>query len=450
MHGPDSGGGLTNFEYMSAAEMHSMVSGADPQVLLDRSEALSKALGHIDDVRSALVKHMGSVEWQGEGGDAFQSWGQQLTDTTTQLYDYTEAVSYSMNHAGTTLREVQKALPPPPDGVQVHLDPSSVEAARQETIPQMTKLAGAYQMATDHMARQPTPVFEPMPQAMVPSTSRGEHQQQILDPSVGTGYRQASTQPGITRSGHEEPVPGRPTPEQRGRTSLDSLPGASSTLTPEPLHPHPESTASTTPVDLLPGSPHPMFPSGPRAVGGAEGRPSYGELPTIPSAGRAGVPSPKVVTGDEGIFGGSASKPAVSPARPASRGLVVGEEGQPGMRSPMSGYGGGMGSGGGSLSRQGEMSRRRLANQPGGEAGVPDADGVSSSDYTPGGAGLRRSAAENEGAESNRSVTGPGAGSGIGTDRDGRRGRPARPGYLVEDEDAWLAGGRGTVPPVIG
>jgi uncharacterized protein YukE len=454
------------FESASLQDMQGMLAGANPQDILDRADALESAAKEMEQIGNDLMTHVQYVEWSGESAQEFREWGHQLGKNTVRLADYTSTVSKALRHAGSTMSDAKRAMPPTPsDATLCYVDPTketaanaSLEAARQEAIPLMNKVSDAYWGATfamdvDSLA---APNFGRLPAGAVPEPI-GETQTQL--PSPDGAPRASAVQdvgPGIAFHGGVQPGPRIASsspepmaPRMNSRTHLDAV--SSGLPTPDSPAEH-SSRPDVAGMSSLSSSP--FFGAGVRGPRPsqssrtplpepAEGAITGGKVLPIPDGQNTRKSLPAVSAGDEGIVGGLPLN-ARNPSPRLPRGVVVGEEpltGSSASNVGASGFPRGIpGPGGEPLQRLPEGATEAGTSAPPIESGYRG-------EYTSGGTGLQQpgTAAEPEGSQGGGYPMAPGGVTGWGGRSSQRR---ARPDYLVEDQETWSTG-RDVVPPVI-
>jgi uncharacterized protein YukE len=193
--------------------MIDLVEHAIPAELTSAGEALLHARDAIDDAAKELRGHIGTVDWHGESGTAFRTWGDQLVSNTQALAKFAGEAGTQIQVAGTGLSSVKSSMPPRdnraekktvkqiPVPAQIKGNPEydaavQVEGHRQEAINQMTRLASFYSVASGNLASQEPPTFEPMPDVGVPRpTNEGVqlHHKGSSTGELGTASSQGST-----------------------------------------------------------------------------------------------------------------------------------------------------------------------------------------------------------------------------------------------------------------
>ena len=434
------------FEDASLVDMHTMIVNARPQDLLDRAVHLLGAAEEFISIGEGLASHIQHVEWTGEGADAFREWTHQLAKDTVGLGEYTSAVSSHMLQAGVALSEAKSTLPPiPSDATLCYTDPAkeskaaaSLEAARQEAIPVMNRLASTYRVSAEGLNSLTPPTFKPLPEAItdplnagtfegerrlvptegstgagslrVPVTGGGERRPPGVTPSVAES-RSVSTEPPAEVRTHLDAQQVRRSPEDAG--ALIYSPSAPARAVPHDAR----VVVGNFPGSFQAPSALPHQPQDPGIVGGQR----------IPATGghsaRSALPSSPL--GDEGIVGGIPVSTR-NPAPQYPRGVVVGEE--PVLTGPTTP--------GGSAPRTGGWGSQGVV---GGESpGAPSGP----AEFVPGSPVQQAHGTGGVGPGGYPMAPGATAGPGV-------QSRRARPDYLVEDEETWKPK-RHVVPPVIG
>ncbi|MET8742351.1 hypothetical protein [Streptomyces sp. NPDC004728] len=478
----------SDFEHASYQDMLNMVSGVNPTGIIARGTALVDAQTEIEKIGTELKEHVGRTTWKGKGGDAFREWGNDFALETLKLADYAGAAGSAMQTAGQALSEVAKVVQGHPDAVQMCFADekkekarlAAVETARNEAIPQMNKLASYYLMAQQSISSQEEPNFKPLPQDALPKSPVDNSKTRYSTPgsdSGSTGSVNSSQTGNTSRVDHQystvrpDGVTSDGTPAVHTPQHVTAVPGAPDTTgtnidtvtmpqTPTPttvpptvgLPPQgPSGGGHQTPLPpvVMPSGPGPFGPGGgpgrisPTGPGG-KGDIGHVRPPTInpdragaesvrspmgtPGRGVEGVRPPMTPRTDTGIHGGTPAqgRTAGGPVRGALRGTVIGGERQ------STGYGM---MGGGS---------QRLVAEPGGTVRTPRGTQPGAGrGFTPGGTGLVRESPRTGGA------MGPMGGAMGGVSQGTPRRDGAHPGYRADDEETWVTGDDGVVPPVI-
>ncbi|WP_327680111.1 WXG100 family type VII secretion target [Kitasatospora sp. NBC_00458] len=545
--------GGTHFEGIEHAKLKSMVIDSDPSKVAGRGNQLKAASRVLDDLSRALAAHLGRIQWEGPAAEGFKTWATDLNKSAAMISEFSKGAGDAMVQAGEALSTAKTGVPEPPttdiDTVSRHskqpcLKPSAVtvagignpatmtdaimkkenpgwvsyaeaaaaqkriDAAHQEAIHQMEKLAQAYDAAITKLNGLKLP---DLPGAASDNGGVGGSDAVAVgggghvgsggavrgSRSVASGYSGGGGYGGA--GGSVTPRPSAPAPQglgsqghvspirQHGGGSvpLPHGPGAAGpfTLPPYPAGHPGAGLDGLPPVSTLPGQTGPAGPNGggpvpPYTQGGSSGH------PTVPGGGPVpypGGPAPfggigSIGDGSVPVKGGGGALPsnragAVGGNLPAKGGGSVPEgttgpvfgsreaQGRFGAASGQGGFGGmgggvhpGMGGyGGGGAVVGGGPRSRGPASTGGGVVGgqkSPAADG----EFTPGGSGLRnRAAAAGAAAESGArqapsGMMGPGVMGGP-ADRRGRERR--RADYLYENEETWTGGSSKSNPGVV-
>ncbi|MFE9824181.1 hypothetical protein ACFYSH_18920 [Streptomyces sp. NPDC005791] len=474
----------TPFDSMSHEEMLAWLDAANSGAIQGASDRLVSAAKEIREIAEELKVRPQTVEWKGEGADAFRTWSADLVNATLRLGDYSEGAAKWLAQASDSLASAQVSIPRTHAGAQANLDAAlearndpdasavaqksaetllaAKEANRQEAAAEMRKLAQSYALSASQMDGLEKPAFPPPPGAIVPARDGVVDGVEMWGTPVG----------GRGAVEGEGTVHGATTHSTSAHSTGPGSPGPpDSSAIRAPLHPEtpvsmevngtatlPQSTPSVSlPGPPVTGKPDVGLPSGlavmPPAFGGGS-RPIPGpsgsgknaglsvRAPSLPGQSMPGSGSvSRMPRGDAGIFGG---RPV---AQPSGRGLpggtVVGGEGTQG-RAPM-GHGGMSGG----AARGGITGGRPPAGGSGGIVGGRPRQTVRAGErpFTSGGTGLAR------GNEAGRAAGQAGRVSPVpsGSRPNGSRREEGgeRPDYLIEDEETWQQGGRRVVPPVI-
>uniref|UniRef100_A0AAU2V175 Uncharacterized protein n=1 Tax=Streptomyces sp. NBC_00003 TaxID=2903608 RepID=A0AAU2V175_9ACTN len=182
--------GKTDFENHQLNAMLDLVHDANPSHLIDAGDALFAAKEAINTAATELDGHIGGVQWEGESGQAFRTWGKNLVGHARKLADFAETAGVQISAAGEGLVSVKGAMPPrdpraepvkvadiPPTkriaGNAEYEAAVKVEKDRQEAINQMNRLSSFYSVSEQTLAGQEPPVFEAMPDVGVPQPLPG-------------------------------------------------------------------------------------------------------------------------------------------------------------------------------------------------------------------------------------------------------------------------------------
>ncbi|MEU7044553.1 hypothetical protein AB0A77_26315 [Streptomyces varsoviensis] len=424
-----------DFESIPHEKLLELIKGVDPHKASDVGRRLHEAADKIQKVADDLKTYMDEdrLPWEGEGGNAFRTWGGKMVSATRELSVFSGVAGKWLMEAATTLGEVKNAMPAypseakalldsfkksggnlgpelfraptpatKPDNLvqlkpptkqeaqkaQAHLDHEHAEAARL-----MRKLAGSYTASARYISDAKQPEFPPMPAGIMPPPSpdglEGMRDNPVPGGTDGGGSVHANQVrvPGGSNSappvhGHSSAVPtgdsgpsvGHANTELAHAPTLpyDRVQPSGGVNPPSPVSGHSHLT-SPPPSPLVP----PFNPGAPRAPkpSGASEKPPLGpasrtsERAAFNQAPGSGRSSRLPA---DGIVGGRPSAPSkASPVNRIPRGTVIGTE---------PGHGGGtalgrppMGqgpmAGGGSGLPPGGAGGRRLASEVGGVVG---------------------------------------------------------------------------------
>lgn len=387
-------------------QLWAMVESADGSTPADLGTLLTTAAKTINTIGDDLKKHSTSVEWDGEGGDAFRKWVHGMALATLSLGDYSESAGKWMATAADTLHEVKPQLEilknssasarsildahaakatdvgnhdGGPSTSAVKSATSKYDNDRAEAAQLMIKLAQSYSASTEQIDGLKAPEFPKLPTQFVPQKRDGRDDASAPpsdgSPSPGTAtavagvgvaaagaavVREAARGSSMAAGGHggtatpgiARPVPDLPTGGPN--TALDRVgtlpsPTAPTTAPPSPSpSPLPGGTPGVGPS--VPGTPRPVFGGTSRSSAPSRGV-SSGRVPsTYSPRGPLGTPAVPSAPGT----------PGASRAVPPGRGV-------PGVTGP------GMPGGPGSPSRgPGTASPGRPSNGiTGGRPGAP-------------------------------------------------------------------------------
>ncbi|MEV6451165.1 hypothetical protein ACFRMO_06100 [Streptomyces anulatus] len=502
-------GGRTSFEGHQLNALIDMVENTNPEHLESAGEALWKARDAIRRAAKELKDHLKGVDWQGESGTAFRTFGTGLVAHAEKLGDFADAAGTQITVAGTGLASVKSAMPPR-DSRMIQTDVKDilfpartetnpqyaaaleVEKNRQEAINQVNRLASYYSVSEEVLAGQEPPRFDKQLSIDMPRPVPGGRERAVSEaPSGSTGTldgRAAPDASGRSTAGdsvsvaasnrpQSEVLGPAPLPDASTSTEINSVkaPPAPTTITGTP--PLPSPTPATGPTLAPPLSVPPPFmtttqgnparttgpgpltqrtvnPAGP-GLGKAQPT-GGGPVAKGPGGPPVGRPSP---------MGGGGTRPPVGPQSP-----ITGRSTPTGGR-PVTGQGGtstvGGPRGGGRTGIVGGTPQNAPQGRTGaaGQRGVIGGRGAAAAASRPGGRPAQASGANGVvgaprkagGAGSNaKGFTAGGAGlvrGPAGRRNSGRQEEDdngsTRPDYLTEDEETWNAGRRGAVPPVV-
>ncbi|MFD8616259.1 hypothetical protein [Streptomyces sp. NPDC059513] len=500
--------GRTSFEGHDLNAIIDLVENANPADMENAGEALKKARDAIRSAAKELGHHIDKVDWQGDSGEAFRTWGKGLVAHAEKLGEFADAAGIQITVAATGLASVRSSMPPRDRRmVQTDVDdilfpartetnPAyaaalTVEKNRQEAINQINRLASYYAVSEEALAAQEPPRFDQKLGVNMPKPRTVRE-----SPPVEGAPRGADSLDNVA-------VPG---PSARAVTGgLDTASTSSGRIPGESLGSAPmldKSTSTeinsvatpTAPATLTSNAPSPSVTSG-SGPGGALTPPigtSFGnQLPASSSrsTGSAGVPRSVTQVGrgfgkavpavGSATGAGGAGMPVGRPSPPSATGRsgggtqppTAGQSGVTGGR-PMAAHGG-TAAPGNSRAGQGNgivggTPQRATSSGTGGARGVPrgtviGGSGANGSTPRPGRRGAPVSGANGvvgapRGAAGSGSKGFTAGGAGLVRGPAGRRKTDGkdeentgstRPDYLTEDEETWAARRRGAVPPVV-
>lgn len=425
-----------NSEGLSHKELHALVSGARPNDLSTRSDAVSVAARKIYSIVQDLERLVKKAEWEGESGEALRTWTKNFAKEGRALGDYATLVGSALFFASDGLSYAKKTMPEVKDGSQSEKD-------RQDALRVITRLNSYYSEAAKDVASPTRPNFPLLVVEDLPAPSPETPRKPIpggVDRTSDQAGRNLSNNFGIT-----EPEDGSERSNSRGgpadsqvQTELDSAGVVTDPRSASPSH---------APTGTTGASPGPVAGTGP--VGPVGGAPGLGAgRNTAPGAiggpGAAGVPRQPAVavarpgvlpagSNGTGIHGGTARPVSAGPS-PAGmpRGTVIGGQapttaGNAPTRGPVNGLMGGP-----------------AGRSPQAAGRAPGASGAA--------VGIGRGSAAPRGSAGMGAPPSQVAHGTRQTNRSTRRVRDEsepRPDYLTEEEETWYAGRRRTVPPVI-
>ncbi|MFJ5099771.1 hypothetical protein [Streptomyces sp. NPDC088554] len=188
----------TSFENHELNAMIDLVENANPADMESAGAALWKTRDALKEAARELSAYVDKVEWKGESGTAFRTFGTALAAHATDLAGFADVAGTQITVAGEGLASVRKSMPsrdgrfsrkdvddiPMPariEGNPEYVAAVKVEKNRQEAINQMYRLASYYAVSEERLAGQEVPKFEKKLNADVPRPTG-----KILDGS-GTG-----------------------------------------------------------------------------------------------------------------------------------------------------------------------------------------------------------------------------------------------------------------------
>ncbi|MFJ3419139.1 hypothetical protein ACIPN8_22650 [Streptomyces sp. NPDC086082] len=323
--------GKTDFENHRLNDMIDMVESASPEHLETAGKALWDARDAISDAAEELGGHIGNVDWEGDSGQAFRDWGNDLVIYAVNLASFAEVAGTQISAAAMGLASVRSAMPPrdtrldstqtPADipmparvaGNKQYAAAVHVEKDRQEAINQMNRLSSFYSVSEETLAAQEPPTFlKAMPDVGVPKPvgeykGPGDGDGTRTRSSVGVGRERVNTphETSSVTSGHSRTVDvvtpkthlddSSVHPDQTVGTKIDgvgTLPSQEAvtpltSLPPSPTGPGATNTGTVPPVAAA-GVP-PLF-SGPSGRTSAFGGTAASKAP-ISAQGRLGTPN---------------------------------------------------------------------------------------------------------------------------------------------------------------
>nr|WP_202418301.1 hypothetical protein [Streptomyces sp. YIM 132580] len=505
--------GRTSFEGHDLNAIVDLVENANPADMENAGEALKKARDAIRSAAKELGHHIDKVDWQGDSGEAFRTWGKGLVAHAEKLGEFADAAGIQISVAATGLASVRSSMPPRDRRmIQTDVDdilfpartdtnPAyaaalTVEKNRQEAINQINRLASYYAVSEEALAAQEPPRFDQKLGVDMPKPSGGVERPTSVTASPSVDTLGSSTAQGnpersaagvsstVSASDHRAPVEAlgsAPVLDKSTSTEINSV----ATPTAPTMTTVGASTPSATSSPAPASSPIPVAPplgKSPSASSSrATGSPAVPRSATQAGAG-LGKASP---TGASAAARGGAGTPVGRPSpmaggksatgRPGGGASLpaAGQSGVTGGR-PMAAHGG-TATPGNSRTGQGNgivggtpQRATSGASGAGGARGVPrgtviGGPGASGSALRPGQRGAPVSGAtgvvgapRGTSGSGSRGFTAGGAGLVRGpsgrrkTDRkDEENTGSTRPDYLTEDEETWAARRRGAVPPVV-
>ncbi|MER6467714.1 hypothetical protein [Streptomyces collinus] len=437
--------GRTDFEKrdLDLNEMIDLVEQTDPEDLESSGKALWDARDAIKKAADDLNGHIDKVEWVGEAGQAFRTWGHNLVTNTHHLSEFAGAAGDQITAAAVGLASVRGAMPARDShpsrkrpekfttaekaaNKEDYAAAVKVEKERQEAINQMNRLSSYYAVSEEVLSALPakdkTPEFASMPDVGVPR------------PQPGGAYEA-----------------GRPAPAAGSHGSTGSTSVGAHHATADDVTRH---VPSDVPSDVPPHTKHipEPLPHTDQPVG--TNIDSTGTLPppttTAPAPGHTPpvTGTPPVGGGQPNIFEGPVVTPI--PSRASGRGL----SGAGGFRTPPSAQGraatsgltnpgSGRGTGQGPMSQMGRAAstgEQGLKGTASGSKSLPMGRGVTGGTPRPGGSAASRATGPSTGAgRSNGVVGGRPTATGGASSKGGAR---IPRGTVIGGEEA--AGARGT------
>jgi len=347
MPGSVSRAGRTSFEGHELNAIIDLVENSNPADLENAGEALWKARDAIRSAAKELGDHIDGVDWLGDSGDSFRTWGKGLVAHATKLGDFADAAGTQITVAGTGLASVRSSMPPR-DRRMIQKDVDdilfpartetnpeyaaavTVEKNRQEAINQINRLASYYAVSEEVLAGQEPPRFDQRLGVDMPRPTGLDRRESGALPSPGEASRSETALPSSPERTSVGFLGSERTPDSKNPTEAlgpePVLDGSTSTEINSVATPTaPTTTNSTAPApSVSTGSGPGNVPMPPMATG-------FGK-PVSASSSRATGPSGagRSVT----QAGGGLGKASPAGASSAARGATGTPIGRP---SPMAG-----------------------------------------------------------------------------------------------------------------
>lgn len=343
----------SDFEGKQLNDLIKLVENTNPADLENAGTALWNARDALRDAARELQAYVDKVDWQGESGEEFRSFGRALAGHARELAAFADVAGTQITVAGTGLASVKM---PPRDDRAVKRKPGEippeeraankaeydkavqVEKDRQEAINQMYKLASYYAVSEQNLAAADTPKFSRALKANVPAPSDSGVR------SVSRSDRMASADPveSATRQNTSDLAVSRETDGSRRMESVGTVgytPPRSTSMEIDSValqHPPTSTSPAPTPVSPTTGpSPSPTvplppvtgMPPGREMTSRAVGKPGLSRTtgPSGPPVGRADTSRTSPVTG----------RPAPGPAGRQNGQPPMGRTGGTGPINPM-------------------------------------------------------------------------------------------------------------------
>ncbi|MFI6288747.1 hypothetical protein ACIBCM_29050 [Streptomyces sp. NPDC051018] len=371
----------TSFEAHELNAMIDLVENSDPADLETAGTALWKARDALRTAAKELQDYVDKVEWKGESGNEFRSFGRALADHARTLGSFADVAGTQITVAGTGLASVRKAMPPRDTRVnkqnvnmieapkRVEGNPEydeavKVEKNRQEAINQMTRLASFYAVSEETLAGQEAPRFDrilkadvPPPMGRVEETPRSAPRNADVLGKRAT-YSAAERRPDSKSTGEvprTEITGTAPTaPDRNTSMEIDSVAAP-------PAVPTAPNAAPTVPAATGPGGspPGPVPPMG-------------GTTNPVPNAGPAGwAPGVARASGGPGIGAAGRSGAGGGGFPAAGHASAAGRAGVAGSGSGAAGGTGAAGRATGPMGAGSAAAGGRAGGVTGGTAGAP-------------------------------------------------------------------------------
>ncbi|MGW0702457.1 hypothetical protein ACWD0A_24725 [Streptomyces sp. NPDC002867] len=356
----------SNFEGKQLNDLIALVENTNPADLENAGTALWNARDALKDAARELQSYVDKVDWQGESGEEFRSFGRALAGHARELAAFADVAGTQITVAGTGLASVK--MPPrddrankrkpgeiPPEeraANKAEYDKAvQVEKDRQEAINQMYKLASYYAVSEQNLAAEPTPKFSRALKAHVPAPDVSTHGVSrdgtaSTDPVARASRENASdlaVSQGTDGSARTESVGTvGSTPPPSTSVQIDSVtlqhPPTTTPPSPTPVSP----TTGPNPSPTVPVPPVTAMPPGRDTTSRAAGKPGLPRTtgPSGPPVGRADTSRTSPVTGRPGPAGRQVSQPPMG--RPGGTGPIT-ATGKGPVTGPVTGRPGGTG-----------------------------------------------------------------------------------------------------------
>ncbi|MFP1627671.1 hypothetical protein ACLB9X_21430 [Streptomyces sp. 5K101] len=325
----------SDFEGKQLNDLIKLVENTNPADLENAGTALWNARDALRDAARELQAYVDKVDWQGESGEEFRSFGRALAGHARELAAFADVAGTQITVAGTGLASVKM---PPRDDRAVKRKPGEippeeraankaeydkavqVEKDRQEAINQMYKLASYYAVSEQNLAAAETPKFERALKAHVPAPETGGRRVPQSDsPAYADSVERAarentserSVPQGTDGSSRKESIGTVGTPPPSTSVQIDSVtlqhPPTTTPSAPPPVSP----TTGPSPSPTVPLPPVTGMPPGREMTSRAVGKPGQARTtgPSGPPVGRADMSRTNPVTGRPGPADRQAGQP---------------------------------------------------------------------------------------------------------------------------------------------
>ncbi|MBH1932815.1 hypothetical protein I5Q34_00640 [Streptomyces sp. AV19] len=338
----------TDFHQFPHQQLLRMIEQSSPEKINAIADKLKTAAKTIKGIGKDLKDHMTGLDWEGQGADAFHTWGADMANATTRLGDYSQAAGSALHEASVALRHAKTTMPkypadakatldsfnaknPKPSGlpdlgtgnsdpspnftlqpssgptlnngptpVQATLAANKLKEAHDAAARAMFALESSYNARGTDLTKATRPNFPPMPRTMMPSQTENGFEYVSLPGGSGSGrepggggYGSAGAIGGSDRGAGSSGVAGTHGGGAGASGSEGTTTGGVSL--PHADHSSPSTDSSTRSdggVKTVP--PTPNIPTTPN--GGPPTTPSPGGPPVPPPVGRPHVPAPHIPT----------------------------------------------------------------------------------------------------------------------------------------------------------